>query len=119
MLHDSSDLDRLFYVLSDPTRRAMLLRLTMEHQNIGALAAPFDMTFPAASKHVKVLESAGLLSREIIGRKHVLQIKPMPLDAVNEWLVFYQAICMRQALSKKTPDFENECQVRDNQTIFS
>jgi DNA-binding transcriptional ArsR family regulator len=92
MPHDSCHLDRLFYVLSDPTRRAMLQRLASGHKNIGALVAPFDMTFPAASKHVKVLESAGLLSREIIGREHVLKIRPAPLEAVDEWLVFYRSI---------------------------
>ena len=68
--HMVEQLDRVFSALSDPTRRAMLRRLTVGERMVGELAEPFDMSFAAAAKHVKVLEEAGLLSRTIDGRSH-------------------------------------------------
>jgi DNA-binding transcriptional ArsR family regulator len=86
---NSASLDRLFHALSDPTRRAMLKALTEDEQKIGDLARPFAMSFAAASKHVRVLESAGLVRRRIEGRAHVCRIEPAPLAAIEEWLAFY------------------------------
>ncbi|HEV7284443.1 MAG TPA: metalloregulator ArsR/SmtB family transcription factor [Kaistia sp.] len=83
-------LDDVFHALADPTRRAMLRSLASGERNIGELAAPFRMSFPAASKHVRVLERAGLVRRRIEGRSHVLRIEPAPLAAANEWLRFYE-----------------------------
>ncbi|HSK38388.1 MAG TPA: metalloregulator ArsR/SmtB family transcription factor, partial [Arenibaculum sp.] len=83
-------LDRVFHALADPTRRAMLRRLAEGERNIGDLAAPFAMSFAAASKHVKVLESAGLVRRRIEGRSHLCRIEPAPLAAADEWLRFYE-----------------------------
>jgi len=83
-------LDGVFRALADPTRRAMLRSLAAGQQNIGELAAPFRMSFAAASKHVRVLERAGLIRRRIEGRSHICQLDMSPLKTVNDWLQFYQ-----------------------------
>jgi DNA-binding transcriptional ArsR family regulator len=106
----TEQLDAVFHALSDPTRRAMLRRLTQGERNIGELAAPFDMSFPAASKHVRVLERAGLLRRRVEGRAHVCGIARAPLAAAEEWLRFYQQFWIEQtdaldaALKEERPD---------------
>jgi len=86
MRKDQSSLDSLFRVLADPTRRAMLLSLAVQERSITELAAPHRMTFPAASKHVKILESAGLVSRRVVGKKHVVSAIPLRLVLIDEWL---------------------------------
>jgi len=83
-------LDRVFAALSDPTRRAMLRQLAGGVRTVGELAEPFDMSFAAAAKHVKVLEGAGLLSRTIEGRSHRCRLEAGPLAEVDRWLAFYQ-----------------------------
>jgi DNA-binding transcriptional ArsR family regulator len=85
-------LDGVFRALSDPTRRAMLRSLAAGERNIGELAAPHSMSFAAASKHVRVLESAGLVRRRIEGRAHVCHIEPAPLAAADKWLRFYETL---------------------------
>ncbi len=87
---NSRSLDHVFHALADPTRRAMLRRLASGERNIGELASPFNMSFAAASKHVRVLENAGLLRRKVEGRRHVCRIEPSPLAAADEWLRFYE-----------------------------
>lgn len=82
-------LDAVFHALSDPTRRAMLRRLVDGERNIGDLAEPFDMSFPAASKHVRVLEQAGLVRRQVRGRAHFCHLVPEALSEANDWLSFY------------------------------
>jgi DNA-binding transcriptional ArsR family regulator len=83
-------LDGIFHALADPTRRAMLAALAEGECKIGDLAAPFEMSFAAASKHVRVLEGAGLVRRRIEGRRHVCAIAPEPLAAADAWLGFYR-----------------------------
>lgn len=83
-------LDDVFHALADPTRRAMLRSLAAGERNIGELAAPFRMSFAAASKHVRVLESAGLVCRRVQGRSHICRIEPAPLAAAEEWLRYYE-----------------------------
>jgi DNA-binding transcriptional ArsR family regulator len=83
-------LDRVFAALSDPTRRAMLRRLAGGERTVGELAEPFDMSFAAAAKHVKVLEEAGLLSRTVEGRSHFCRLEPRPLADADRWLAFYE-----------------------------
>ncbi len=85
-------LDRVFHALAHPTRRAMLRDLAAGERNISELAAPFRMSFVAASKHVRVLESAGLVRRRIVGRSHVCQLEPSPLAAADDWLRFYERL---------------------------
>jgi DNA-binding transcriptional ArsR family regulator len=83
-------LDRVFAALSDPTRRAMLRQLAGGVRSVGELAAPFDMSFAAAAKHVKVLEGARLLSRTIEGRSHRCRLEAGPLAEADRWLAFYE-----------------------------
>jgi DNA-binding transcriptional ArsR family regulator len=83
-------LDNVFHALADGTRRAMLRSLADGERNIGQLAEPFAMSFAAASKHVKVLEGAGLLRRRVQGRNHVCSIETAPLATAGEWLRFYE-----------------------------
>ncbi len=84
-------LDGIFHALSDTTRRTMLRRLAGGEQKISDLAAPFDMSFNAVSKHVKVLEGAGLVRRRVEGRAHVCSLAPAGLKSADEWLRFYES----------------------------
>ena len=68
----------------------MLRTLAGGERNIGELAAPFAMSFAAASKHVRVLERTGLISRRVAGRAHVCRLEPKPLVAAQAWLRFYE-----------------------------
>jgi DNA-binding transcriptional ArsR family regulator len=83
-------LDRVFQALADPTRRAMLRHLAESERSVGELAEPFDMSFAAAAKHVKVLERAGLLKRTIEGRTHRCRIEAGPLAEADRWIADYQ-----------------------------
>jgi DNA-binding transcriptional ArsR family regulator len=88
--HHGIGLDRVFQALADPTRRAILRSLTEGERNIRELASPFSMSFAAVSKHVKVLEQAGLVRRQVRGRSHLCRIEAAPLAAASEWLRFYE-----------------------------
>jgi DNA-binding transcriptional ArsR family regulator len=90
VVQNPATLDNVFHALSDPTRRAMLRSLASGQRTIGELAAPFSMSFTAASKHVRVLERAGLVRRKVEGRSHICRLDPAPLAAANEWLRFYE-----------------------------
>lgn len=83
-------LDAVFGALSDRTRRRMLRLLAQRERSVGELAAPFEMSLAAASKHIKVLESAGLVRREIEGRSHRVRLEAAPLHAGVEWLRHYE-----------------------------
>jgi DNA-binding transcriptional ArsR family regulator len=83
-------LDSVFHALADPTRRAMLRSLAAGERNIGELAAPCKMSFAAVSKHIRVLERAGLVRRRVEGRRHVCRIEPSPLAAAEKWLRYYE-----------------------------
>ena len=83
-------LDAVFHALGDPTRRRMIRELAAGERTVTQLAAPFSMSLAAASKHVKALESAGLIRREIRGRTHVCRLDPGPLAGAHEWLRFYE-----------------------------
>lgn len=95
VVQGSLSLDAVFHALSDPTRRAMLHNLASGERNIGELAAPFSMSFAAASKHVRVLEAAGLVRRRIEGRSHICRLDASPLLAADEWLRFYERFWTR------------------------
>ena len=79
-------LDMTFSALADPTRRGMLASLALGEKSIGELAEPFAMSFAGASKHVKVLEEAGLVARRKHGRTHVISIEARPLEEAERWL---------------------------------
>ena len=83
-------LDRVFHALANDTRRKMLQRLAGGERNLGELAAPFNMTFAGASKHVHVLEAAGLVHRRVEGRTHIFRLEPAALAAADDWLHFYR-----------------------------
>jgi DNA-binding transcriptional ArsR family regulator len=83
-------LDAVFHALGDATRRHMLRELALGERTVGQLAEPFDMSLAAASKHVKALETAGLISREVRGRTHVCHLAPGPLASAHAWLGFYE-----------------------------
>jgi DNA-binding transcriptional ArsR family regulator len=104
-------LDAVFRALADPTRRAMLRTLAAGEHPIGELAAPFRMSFAAASKHVKVLEGAGLVRRRVQGRRHLCRIQPTPLAAADEWLHFYRRLWTEQ-LDRLDSLLETEDRVR-------
>lgn len=90
MVEIASDrLDAVFHALADPTRRSMLRRLREGDQNLTELAAPFDMSFAGASKHVRALEKAGLVRRTVKGRTHICHLETAPLAAIEEWIQFY------------------------------
>ena len=89
-------LDRVFHALADSTRRSMLRTLSDGEHSIGALAAPYAMSLAAASKHVKVLESAGLVRRRVQGRSHLCRIEPAPLADADTWLRFYEHFWSQQ-----------------------
>ena len=88
--HDSPRLDLVFRALGDATRRGMLARLALGEKSIGELAEPFAMSFAGASKHVKVLEEAGLVRREVRGRSHFCRLEPGPLASADQWLRHYE-----------------------------
>ena len=88
--HDSPQLDIVFRALGDATRRGMLASLALGEKTVGELAEPFAMSFAGASKHVKVLEDAGLIRREVRGRTHVCRLEPSPLASADQWLRHYE-----------------------------
>jgi DNA-binding transcriptional ArsR family regulator len=83
-------LDAVFHALGDATRRRMLRDLARGERTVGELAEPFAMSLAAASKHIKALESAGLIHREVRGRTHFCRLAPGPLASAHEWLGFYE-----------------------------
>ena len=89
------DLDSAFSALSDPTRRAILARLALGETTVMELAKPFEMTQPAISRHLKVLENAGLILRRVEGTKHPCRLAKDGLEAIDQWLEM-----LRTALSR-------------------
>jgi len=83
-------LDSVFHALGDPTRRRMLRELARGERTVGQLAEPFAISLAAASKHIKALEHAGLIRREVRGRTHLCRLEPGPLASAHEWLGFYE-----------------------------
>ena len=81
-----SDLDATFAALADPTRRAILARLALGEATVGELAQPFQMTQPAISQHLKVLEGAGLITRRVDGARRPRRIVKAGIDAMDQWL---------------------------------
>lgn len=128
MVEQSPQLDNVFHALADPTRRAMLRSLARGEASIGDLAAPYRMSLAAASKHVRVLERAGLLQRTVQGRTHLCRIAPAPLAQAGQWLRFYEgfwntrldaldeALKADDALSKATPETVGKARQKKQQS---
>ncbi len=90
-------LDRTYAALADPTRRALLVALRSGEARIKDLAAPLPMTFAGVSRHVSVLEDAGLIRREVRGREHWLSVRPDQLRRAERWLHEQSAFWSRRA----------------------
>lgn len=90
-----NSLDATFFALSDGTRRAILARLALGEATVMELTQPFEMTQPAISRHLKVLEAAGLIARRVEGTKRPCRLQEGGIQAVEQWLVM-----MREALAR-------------------
>jgi len=86
----SGRLDATFAALADPTRRAILARLASGEASVNELAEPFEMSQPAISKHLKVLERAGLISRGLDAQRRPRKLEAKPLAEANKWLEQYR-----------------------------
>lgn len=86
MVNNAFALDRVFGALSDPTRRRIVERLARRSLTVGEIAADFKISQPAISKHVRVLEDAGLLERRIEGRVHYCSLSPEAMESATRWL---------------------------------
>lgn len=90
-----TNLDAAFSALADPTRRAILARLTLGEATVMELVEPFDMTQPAISRHLKVLEGAGLIVRRVEGTKRPCRLAPAAVAEIDQYLAM-----LREALAK-------------------
>jgi len=88
--HAADPLTATFSALADPTRRAILARLAQGEASVGELAEPFDMSLPGVSKHLKVLERAGLIERGRKAQWRPCRLRPKPLEGVDQWLAHYR-----------------------------
>jgi DNA-binding transcriptional ArsR family regulator len=91
-MHDSRQLDLTFAALADPTRRAILARLATGEASVQELAEPFDMSQPAISKHLKVLERAGLISMGQDAQRRPRRLEPQRLEEAVDWIERYREI---------------------------
>jgi len=89
-MNSSQRLDRTFAALADPTRRAILVRLASGEASVTELSKPFRMSQPAISKHLRVLEHAGLISRGREAQRRPRRLEPAPLAEADEWLERYR-----------------------------
>lgn len=87
---ENTVLDRVFHALADPSRRAILSQLAVGERSVSELAEPLPMSLAAASKHIKVLEESGLVTRTVSWRTHVCRLNAEPLAAAQQWLSFYE-----------------------------
>jgi len=89
MVMNDTQLDLVFSALSDSTRRAMLAQLSQGETNITTLAEPHNMSQPAISKHIRVLERAGLIEKTKLGRKYIIKANPIPAENARDWIAYY------------------------------
>jgi len=91
MVEDGGEaLDRVFSAVADPTRRAILSGLVRKPATVTEIAAPFGVSLNAISKHILVLERAGLIERQVVDREHHCRLNPAPLRRASEWLEHYR-----------------------------
>ena len=91
-----NDLDRIFSALADPTRRAIVMRLAQGEATVTEVATPFNMSAPAISRHLRVLEVSGLIDRRVEGRSHHLRLNPEPLKTAATWMNEYRQMWEKQ-----------------------
>ena len=101
------NLSMVLSAVSHPSRRAILSRLANASARVTEIAAPFDMSLNAVSKHLKVLESAGLVNRDVQGRDHVIQFRGEPLRLVSQWVHEYERF-WTERLDRLEQYFKNE-----------
>ena len=89
-MQTTQQLDQVFFALSDQTRRSILARLAEGSATVGELATPFEISAPAISKHMKILQRAGLIERQITGRKHRCSLATDGLKTAEDWLHFHR-----------------------------
>ncbi len=89
--YKSDVLDQVFAAVADPTRRAILATLSRKPATVGEIARPFRVSLNAISKHIKTLERAGLIRREVVGRQHYCRLEPRPLRQATAWLEHHRA----------------------------
>jgi DNA-binding transcriptional ArsR family regulator len=106
----SDRLTTTLYALADPTRRAIVARLALGETTVGELAQPFDMTLPAISKHLKVLERAGLISRGRDAQRRPCRLEAAPLREVSRWVADYRRF-WEQRLDR-LEDYLNKAQAK-------
>lgn len=87
---ETPKLNTVFHALGDATRRQILRDLAIGERTVSQLAEPFAISLAAVSIHIKVLESAGLIRREVRGRTHMCRLEPGPLASAHQWLGFYE-----------------------------
>jgi DNA-binding transcriptional ArsR family regulator len=104
------DLDSAFSALADPTRRAILARLALGEATVMELAEPFEMTQPAVSRHLKVLEGAGLIMRRVEGAKRPCRLAPQAITEIDRWLDWLREAMARNydRLDGVLAEMENE-----------
>jgi len=90
-INSQSNLDAIFAALADPTRRAILSRLVDGQASVNEIAAPFEMSQPAVSRHLKVLERAGLIERDIDEQRRPARLKAQTMAAAVDWLTEFKA----------------------------
>ncbi len=88
--YQTSQLDSIFHALGDATRRKMLAHLASGERTVSQLAEPYAMSLAAASKHIKALEAAGLVKRDVRGRTHICRLNADPLANAHQWLAYYE-----------------------------
>lgn len=94
--YSQATLDATFGALADPTRRAILARLALGETSVTELARPFEISLPAATKHLHVLERAGLVDHHKEGRVRRFRLRPQPLRDAAKWIAFYQRFWAQQ-----------------------
>ena len=107
----SDRLSETFSALADPTRRAILARLALGESTVSELAEPFDISLPAVSKHLKVLEHAGLIARSRDAQWRPCRLQPAPLKGVDDWLEEYREL-WEQRLDR-LEDYLHELQAKE------
>jgi DNA-binding transcriptional ArsR family regulator len=113
MQQATQQLNRVFFALSDSTRRSILAQLAQGSMTIGDLAAPFAISKPAISKHMKILENAGLIDRTITGRQHQCTLTTAGLKTAEDWLNFHRKFwesrfdALSDLLQKEQPKYRS------------
>lgn len=108
----TDQLNATFQALADPTRRAILARLTTGEKTVSDLAEPFDMTMPAITKHLKVLEKANLIERSREAQYRPCKLHPEPLRDIDQWMEQYRKFF--QASFDRLDDYLTKIQTKDN-----